>query len=93
MMVDVRYRCELSTLQHCRRGVIVKGNIFDGVFLCVQGSQFVPDQNRLPSAGVPDQHDGPTVLQQAVHEVPDPDGLCGVDQACLDRRIHMGNIH
>lgn len=79
----------VPTLEHSRRGVIVKWDIFNHVFLCVQRAQFVPNQNRLPCPGIPDQHDGPTMFQEAVHEVTHSNGLCSVDQTCL----HMGNKH
>lgn len=71
-------------MQHGRSGVIVEWDVFNHVFLGVQGTKFVSNLNRLPRPGIPDQHNGPAVLQEAIHEVSDSYGLSGVDQTGLE---------
>ena len=71
------------TLQHLGGGVVVEGDVGDGVVLVVKQRQLVANQHRLAGSRVPHQHHRPPFLHQQVHEELHPDRLRVVDQLRL----------
>lgn len=89
--LSVKRGKDSHTLQHGWSRVVVEGDIFDGVFVRVQRTEFVSHQNGLSSASVAYQHDWSPPLQQTVHEIAHTDGLRSVDETGLEE-THAGSV-